>query len=379
MSTLPASWYSSPEMYELERRAIFCRKWLLTTHTMRFAKTGDWIKYNIAGYAFILVKDREGNVNAFHNICRHRAFPVVTGDGGTSRIFSCQYHGWSYGLNGKLAKAPGYQELEGFDKSKNGLLPIHCHIDDNGFIWLNLDADETPEVSFADDFKDIDLQARLKGFNYEDYEFDNAWETTGEYNWKTLAHIYNERYEGQTSSPDSKSEQIAESLRAASTYYFPNATMTVSPHSFFMQRFVPTGPTSCSVRYEVFRNKSSSEEEFEKINEVYKSIMSEDNGLCIEAQKSLNDGQLSSQLEKGPLNFQTTVHDLITEHQKREEEAQKQIWPAQQKLPVEEETSKEDMDFCSKLTSPPSGCCGGKACGAGPAPGPATATETAVY
>jgi hypothetical protein len=133
------------------------------------------------------------------------------------------------------------------------------------------------------------------------------------------------------------------------------------------------------VRYEVFRNKSSSEEEFEKINEVYKSITSEDNDLCIEAQKSLNDGQLSSQLEKGPLNFQTTVHDLITEHQKREEEAQKQIWPAQQKLPVEEETSKEDMDFCSKLTSPPSGCCGGKACGAGPAPGPATATETAVY
>jgi phenylpropionate dioxygenase-like ring-hydroxylating dioxygenase large terminal subunit len=186
---------------------------------MRFAKTGDWIKYNIAGYAFILVKDREGNVNAFHNICRHRAFPVVTGDGGTSRIFSCQYHGWSYGLNGKLAKAPGYQELEGFDKSKNGLLPIHSHVDDNGFIWLNLD---------ADDFEDIDLQARLKDFNHEEYEFDNAWETTGDFNWKTLAHIYNERYQGQTSSPDRKFEPIAESLRAASTYYFPNATMTVS-------------------------------------------------------------------------------------------------------------------------------------------------------
>jgi phenylpropionate dioxygenase-like ring-hydroxylating dioxygenase large terminal subunit len=230
---LPASWYSSTEMYELERRAIFSRKWLLTTHRLRFPNTGDWLKYKIAGYAFILVKDREGNVNAFHNICRHRAFPVVTEEGGTSRIFSCQYHGWSYGLNGKLAKAPGYQELEGFDKSKNGLLPIHVHVDKNGFIWLNLDADDKPEISWDDDFEGIDMQPRFEGFDSEDYDFDHAWESTGDYNWKVLADNYNENHQHHpipfhVDAKTSTTEAIAKGLRDASSYYFPNASMIVS-------------------------------------------------------------------------------------------------------------------------------------------------------
>jgi phenylpropionate dioxygenase-like ring-hydroxylating dioxygenase large terminal subunit len=230
---LPAAWYSSEDMYELERRAIFSRKWLLTTHKLRFPNTGDWLKYNISGYAFILVKDREGNVNAFHNICRHRAFPVVTGDGGTSRIFSCQYHGWSYGLNGKLAKAPGYQELEGFDKSKNGLLPIHVHVDANGFVWLNLDADEKPEISWEDDFKGIDLQPGFKNFNSDDYDFDDAQESTGDYNWKFLADTYNEKSQHHASPfaidiKTSTPEEIAKGLRDATSYYFPNASVTIS-------------------------------------------------------------------------------------------------------------------------------------------------------
>jgi phenylpropionate dioxygenase-like ring-hydroxylating dioxygenase large terminal subunit len=251
VSTFPTSWYSSQGIYELERRAIFSRKWLLTTHKLRFPKTGDWLRYNIAGYAFILVKDREGEINAFHNVCRHRAFPVVTEEGGTSRIFSCQYHGWSYGLNGKLAKAPGYQELEGFDKSKNGLLPIHVHIDTNGFIWLNLDAGEKPEVSWEDDIGQIDLQPRFKDFNWEDYSFDHTWELTGDYNWKILADYSSKRYGRSTAkletapvadlsshaggiedgsvvySTNSTPGQIAIDLKAATTYYFPNASMAV--------------------------------------------------------------------------------------------------------------------------------------------------------
>lgn len=91
---LPALWYTSREMYELERRAIFSRRWLLLTHESRLATTGDYLKYDIAGYEIVLCRDREGKVNGFHNICRHRAFPVVTEAKGTARIFSCKYHGW---------------------------------------------------------------------------------------------------------------------------------------------------------------------------------------------------------------------------------------------------------------------------------------------
>ncbi|OQE39254.1 hypothetical protein PENCOP_c007G03548 [Penicillium coprophilum] len=395
---LPASWYSSQDIHELERRAIFSRKWLLTTHKLRFRETGDWLRYEIAGYAFILVKDREGNINAFHNVCRHRAFPVVTEEGGSSRIFSCQYHGWSYGLNGKLAKAPGYQDVEGFDKNKNGLLPIHVHVDVNGFVWLNLDAGEEPEIPWEGDFNGRDLQARFEGFDSEDYNFDHTWEMSGEYNWKILAETYNDSYTPSilnlgsyaVDTKDGKStpEEVANGLKIASTYYFPNAAMTILPHFFCMQRLVSTGPNTCSVRCEVYRNKNSSDEEFDIINETHQRIMSEDTELSINTHSNFSpkasvNGRIPSPLEEGSVHFQTIVRDLITDHHKREQDAGEEIWPARQRLPREETVSKEDMDFCSKLTSNDTsaltagGCCGG-GCGGGPPTVAATAPETLV-
>lgn len=103
-----------------------------------------------------------------------------------------EYIGWSYGLNGKLAKAPRYQELEGFEKEKNGLFPVHVHIDKLGFIWVNLDASETPTVKWEDDFAGVDEQPRLKPFDFFQYRFDHVWDMVGDYNWKTLADNYNE-------------------------------------------------------------------------------------------------------------------------------------------------------------------------------------------
>lgn len=93
--TLPASWYSVREIYELERRAIFSRQWLLVTHELRLQKPGSYAKFTIAGYPFFIIKDRQGELNAFLNVCRHRAFPVVLQDEGTANILACKYHGKS--------------------------------------------------------------------------------------------------------------------------------------------------------------------------------------------------------------------------------------------------------------------------------------------
>ncbi|RYP83243.1 hypothetical protein DL769_001439 [Monosporascus sp. CRB-8-3] len=375
---LPASWYTSQEMYELERRAIFSRKWLLTTHKHRLFASGDWLRYDVAGFQFIICRDREGNINAFHNVCRHRAFPIVTKEEGHSFVFSCKYHGWSYGLNGKLAKAPGYQELEGFDKSKNGLLPIHVHVDENGFIWVNLDAGEKPEIAWSDDFEGVDKQTRFQNYNWEDYQFDHTWEMEGEYNWKILADNYNECYHCKTSHPDIPTiadldsyyvktkdghiqhygnptpEQIEKGFNVASTYYFPNASMNVSPHFFFIQRFVPSGPTKSVMRYEVYRNKNSSDEDFETISSMYKRIMSEDKYLCANAQKNLNagvfvNGDLHPTMEKGPLFFQKGVRDIVQAHYKREKEVGHEIWPARQSLPKSATVSEHDIVFCANM------------------------------
>lgn len=184
---LPGAWYTAPEMYELERRAIFSRKWLFMTHSSRFQAAGDFLRYNIAGYDFIIVKDRQGEINAFHNVCRHRAYSVVEESKGNKKILACRYHGWSYGLNGNLAKAPNYDNLDDFDKSRNGLLRIHLRVDGKGFIWVNLDASETPEVDWEEDFAEVDNQERFSQFNFEDYVLDHTYDLETGYNWKVGA------------------------------------------------------------------------------------------------------------------------------------------------------------------------------------------------
>lgn len=100
--------------------------------------------------------------------------------------------GWSYGLAGNLAKAPKYQDLDGFNREANGLYPIHVHVDKMGFVWINLDANKHPEVAWEDDFKGVDMQPRLEAFDMSKYRFDHQWEMLGDYNWKTLADNYNE-------------------------------------------------------------------------------------------------------------------------------------------------------------------------------------------
>lgn len=259
---LPASWYTSQELYELERRAIFSKKWLLITHKARLGTSGDWLRYEVAGFQFVICKDRTGSINAFHNVCRHRAFPIVTKENGNNSVFSCKYHGWSYGMNGKLAKAPGYQDLEDFDKTQNGLLPLHVHIDNCGFVWVNMDGGQKPEIAWDDDFAGIDKQERYAAYNFDDYVFDHTWEMAGDYNWKILADNYNECYHCKSTHPDipsiadlntyrvetkgayiqhlgnPKPEQIARGLNVAATYFFPNASMNVSYVYFILSLLV---------------------------------------------------------------------------------------------------------------------------------------------
>lgn len=249
---LPAPWYTSQDMYEFERRAIFSRRWLFMTHQSRLANAGDFLRFNVAGFDIIIVRDRKGSVNAFHNVCRHRAYPFLEKSEGNAKIFACRYHGWSYGLDGKLAKAPDYDLLQGFDKSRNGLLPIHTYIDVNGFVWINMDSSAQPEVPWTEHFDGVDQQERFKDFNFDDYVLDHTYELDGSYNWKILADNFNECYHCATTHPDvpaflsidshdcegkaghiqhdqaPTAEQKAQGFNVNSTYYFPNVSMSIS-------------------------------------------------------------------------------------------------------------------------------------------------------
>ncbi|RYO31813.1 hypothetical protein AA0113_g11827 [Alternaria arborescens] len=378
---LPGNWYTSEEMYQLERRAIFTRRWLILTHESRLPNPGDFLRYNIANYDVVVSKDQSSEIHAFHNVCRHRAYPVVEKDGGNAKIFSCKYHGWSYGLSGKLAKAPGYQELQNFEKAKNGLFPIHTHTDRNGFIWINMDAKKEPEVSWESQFNHVDEQARFDQFNFDDYEFDHTWNLEGPLNWKILADNFNECYHCKTAHPDltagwldleshdvhcsadyiqhyieSPEDHKELGQEICSTYCFPNASFTITKHFLFMQKFMPKSADETVMYYEVWRNKHSSEEDFLFISDTYKRVMGEDKVLCERAQKNIKagvfvNGELNPYKEKGPLFFQNRCREFVLEQSIKEKKAGQQIWPAKQQLESTGTSaiSKEMEDFCEGL------------------------------
>ena len=121
-----------------------------------------------------------------------------------------------------------------------------------------------------------------------------------------------------------------------------------------IQRFIPHGPLRSTMRYEVYRNKNSSEEDFQLINGMYKRVMSEDKGLCDLAQNNINagvfiNGEMHPRMEKGPLYFQKVARDTVMAHFKSEKAAKQEIWPARQTLPDTATVSKGDVEFCSGL------------------------------
>ena len=123
-----------------------------------------------------------------------------------------------------------------------------------------------------------------------------------------------------------------------------------------IQRFVPSGPMTCSMQYQVFRNKNSTEEQFKVVDGLYKQIMSEDKELCDAAQKNLNagifvNGELHPRLEKGPLHFQQQVREAVEAHWKREQLSKKEIHPARQLLPKTALKSEGDIKFCEDVSA----------------------------
>jgi choline monooxygenase len=96
--------YQDPAFLELEQRAIFRHRWLFAAHASQLAQHGDFVSATLGDQPIVLTRD-DATLRGFHNVCRHRGGPLTVGCG-RQRQFTCRYHGWSYGLDGRLARAP---------------------------------------------------------------------------------------------------------------------------------------------------------------------------------------------------------------------------------------------------------------------------------
>ena len=120
----PASCYTDPAFLARETERIFRRGWILVGDTDRVAKPGDWWSFDLAGIPLIIARGRDGMIRGFANTCRHRGCKILDAGQGNARAFKCGYHGWVYGLDGRLNGAPQMEHSQGFDKADYGLHPI---------------------------------------------------------------------------------------------------------------------------------------------------------------------------------------------------------------------------------------------------------------
>lgn len=142
--TLPARLYGCPDAWARERASVFGRAWLFVGHEAEIAETGDWIATDVAGHRLLVVRGKDGVARAFHNVCRHRAGPLVEGERGRCEgELACRYHGWRYALDGRLRAATGFGAVEGFDPRDFGLLALRLETW-RGLVFVTTDADAAP-------------------------------------------------------------------------------------------------------------------------------------------------------------------------------------------------------------------------------------------
>ncbi len=111
---LPGAAYKDPGVYELEVRHIMLKAWHYAGHQSQVRERGDYFLFEIAGESVIVLRDGEGRINAFLNVCRHRGSRICDAAEGHETRLVCRYHGWAYGLDGSLKTAT--RSPEGMDK-----------------------------------------------------------------------------------------------------------------------------------------------------------------------------------------------------------------------------------------------------------------------
>lgn len=142
-ATLPARLYGCPDAWARERSAVFGKAWLFLGHEAEAPAPGDWVTTDIAGHRLLMVRGKDGILRAFHNVCRHRAGPLVSGASGHCEgELVCAYHGWRYVLDGRLRAATGFGAADGFDPREFGLLTLRLETW-RGLVFATMDAGQS--------------------------------------------------------------------------------------------------------------------------------------------------------------------------------------------------------------------------------------------
>jgi Rieske 2Fe-2S family protein len=201
-AALPASAYLDGAHFALERERIFFREWFCVGRADQIAEPGDFLHVEVAGERVLVVRDRHGAVSAFFNVCAHRGSELVTAaplpdpcaarSGRFPGSIRCQYHAWTYELDGRLRGAPYMEFTASRPMSQYSLRAVP--VDEwGGFLFVNVaGADGGARQSLQ---QQVEVFAsRIRRYPLADLRIGQRLVYDVAANWKVLAENYNECY-----------------------------------------------------------------------------------------------------------------------------------------------------------------------------------------
>jgi choline monooxygenase len=335
-ATIPSWCYTDPATVAAEREKIFARTWQLVGREDQVASPGSYFTAEVAAEPLVVVRGTDGWLKALSNVCRHRAGPVVKGEGSCG-AFRCGYHGWSYALDGRLVNTPEFDGVEEFEKESVRLpeFRIETWL---GLVFVNLDDGATPLVESLED-----LPAELESHGLSEMRLAARKDWTVECNWKVYVDNYLEgyhipivhpglmkeldyaRYETETRrsyslqrSPikkrdDSKLRRDRRYDDGDALYYwiYPNLMLNVYPDNYSTNLIVPLSLDRTLTVFEWFLRDPDRPEVRETIRQTVEfsdEIQREDIAICEAVQKGLGSrtyetGRFSVRRESGVHHF----------------------------------------------------------------------------
>src|SRR5580658_10101437 len=339
---LPAWVYNHPEMTRLEYERLLKPSWQIVCHVSQLARAGDFATLDLGADSVIALRTPQGEIQAFHNVCRHRGARILEGTGHCPGAITCPYHGWSYRLSGELLGMTMRETFPNLDRAQYGLRPVRTEIL-FGFVFVCLVGDPPPLQSIWGEF----LQ------DFAPYRFEDMVPLTPPYreewpvDWKVamdnylesyhvpvghpgLARMFTPDYEDAKSlgtgvargtshmreQPSSKwserfyqklvadvATDLPESRRQRWSFYsmLPNLGIDVFPDQMDFFQVLPNGPGHCIIRGGTFGLPDARREMrvVRYLNaRINRQVQREDDFLCRRVQRGL----ASSSYEPGPLS-----------------------------------------------------------------------------
>ncbi len=336
-STIPSAWYFDPAILQQENERIFARSWQLVGRADQVAMPGNYFTAEVAGEPLLVVRDREGELRALSNVCRHRAGPVASGSG-TRASFQCGYHGWTWSLEGGLLTTPEFEGVEDFDRTHCALPQFEVAVW-GPLVFVRVTA-EGPALAEVFDGIDPSIGGRdlseFKWIHRKDWWIDCNWKVYvdnylegyhipivhpglfreldyANYRTETFAH-YSIQH-----SPIRKPDRLRVregSDQARYFWIFPNLMLNVYPDNFSTNLIIPAGPGRTLTIFEWYfadPDTAAARRMLEETVGFSDEIQLEDVGICEAVQRGLrsrtyDQGRYSVRRENGVHHF----HQLLS-------------------------------------------------------------------